>query len=196
MSRPRSPNTLDPLSAALGRRLKELRGLRSWSLDKMARASGVSRSMLSQIERGRANPTVVVSFRIARALGVSISELLEGPETTSFSVIRGDDLAYLFRADPQRTIRTLSPLSLEKDVEFYQLRLAPGGELRSAPHFRGTRELLTVQKGRVRLEAGTQAEDLGPGDSAAYRGDLPHAIVNLGRTPAIIFLVDIYPSTT
>jgi mannose-6-phosphate isomerase-like protein (cupin superfamily) len=149
--------------------------------------------MLSQIERGQANPTVGVTFRIARALGISLAELLEAPgTTTSITAIRAQDRAYHYRSDGDCTIRTLSPLNLEKDVEFYEVELAEGGELRSAAHFRGTREFLTVQKGRVRVESGSDVEELGKGDSVSYRADLPHAIANIGGGPALLFLVDIY----
>jgi transcriptional regulator with XRE-family HTH domain len=183
----------DLVSGHLRKRVKQLRGERAWSLDALARASGVSRSMLSQIERGQANPTVGVTFRIARALGISLAELLEAPgTTTSITVIRAQDRAYHYRSDRDCTIRTLSPLNLEKDVEFYEVELAEGGELRSAAHFRGTREFLTVQKGRVRVESGSDSEELTKGDSVSYRADLPHTIINVGSGPALLFLVDIY----
>jgi transcriptional regulator with XRE-family HTH domain len=192
---PRSRPAAEPdlVSGHLRKRVKQLRAERAWSLDALARASGVSRSMLSQIERGQANPTVGVTFRIAHALGISLAELLEAPGTsTSITVIRAQDRAYHYRSDGNCTIRTLSPLNLEKDVEFYEVELAERGELRSAAHFRGTREFLTVQKGRVQVESGTDVEELGKGDSVSYRADLPHAIINIGSGPALLFLVDIY----
>lgn len=149
--------------------------------------------MLSQIERHEANPTLAVTFRIAQAFGMTLAELLEAPGAqSSIQIIRSNDRGHLFRSDPECQIRTLSPLNLEKDVEFYEVRLGPGGALRSAPHFAGTREYLTVQKGRVRVESGGDVEELNHGDSASYRADVPHAIVNVGRTEALAFLVDIY----
>jgi mannose-6-phosphate isomerase-like protein (cupin superfamily) len=107
-------------------------------------------------------------------------------------VVRSDDRAYDFRSDEHCRIRTLSPLNLEKDVELYELRLQPGGALRSAPHFAGTREFLAVHKGWVRVESGADAEDLGPGDSASYRGDVSHAITNTGKGEAGMYLVVVY----
>ena len=111
---------------------------------------------------------------------------------SSVTVIRADDRAYHYRSDRNCRIRTLSPLHLEKDVEFYEVQLQPGGALRSAAHFEGTREFPTVQKGRVRVESAGDTETLAPGDSVSYRVDVPHAIVNSGRSEAVIFLVDIY----
>lgn len=177
----------------LGSRLKQLRSGRNWSLEALAHASGVSRSMLSQIEREEANPTLAVTLRIARAFGLTLGELLETPGVGScVNVIRADDHAYHYRSDRDCRIRTLSPLNLEKDVEFYEIRLQSGGELKSAPHFEGTREFLTVQKGRVRVESSGSAEELNTGDSANYRADVPHAITNLLKLEATLYLVVIY----
>lgn len=183
----------DAITRHLGGRVKQLRSARGWSLEALANASGVSRSMLSQIEREQANPTLAVTLRIAQAFSMPLGDLLEMPSaTSSVTVIRADDHAYHYRSDKDCRIRTLSPLNLEKDVEFYEVQLQAGGALRSAPHFEGTREFLTVQKGRIRVESGTDSETLGAGDSASYRADVPHAIVNVGRAEAVVFLVDIY----
>jgi transcriptional regulator with XRE-family HTH domain len=188
--------SIDPASAInrhLGARVKQLRTERRWSLEVLAGASGVSRSMLSQIEREQANPTLAVTMRIAHGFGMSLGDLLEMPmAASSVNVIRADDRAYHYRSDKFCRLRTLSPLNLEKDVEFYEVQLKVGGALRSAPHFEGTREFITVQQGEIRLESGADSEMLGPGDSASYRADLPHAIVNAGKSEALLFLVDIY----
>ncbi len=188
-----TPSAADAVSHHLGRRVRDLRKQRGWSLEQLAAASGVSRSMLSQIERNEANPTLAVAFRIAQAFGMTLPALIEAPGAqSSIQIIRSNDRAHLFRSDPECQIRTLSPLNLEKDVEFYEIRLGPGGALRSAPHFTGTREYLTVQKGRVRIESGADSEELNHGDSASYRADVSHAIVNAGRSEAVVYLVDIY----
>jgi len=189
----REAGPAEGIHSHLGRRVKHLRAERGWSLEALANASGVSRSMLSQIERERANPTLAVTLRIARAFAMALGELLEMPgAASSVTVIRADDRTYHYRSDKNCRIRTLSPLNLEKDVEFYEVQLQPGGALRSAPHFEGTREFLTVQKGQVRVESAGDAETLHPGDSASYRADVPHAILNPGKTESVIFLVDIY----
>lgn len=149
--------------------------------------------MLSQIERNQANPTLAVTFRIAQAFGITLGELVEAPKaTSSILVIRANDRGQVYRSDKDVVIRTLSPLNLEKDVELYEVQLQPDGALRSAPHFEGTREFLTVQKGRVRVESADDRDNLERGDSATYRADVPHAIVNLGRGEALILLVVIY----
>jgi transcriptional regulator with XRE-family HTH domain len=191
--KPKSAAAADAITQHLGGRVKQLRAARGWSLEALAKASGVSRSMLSQIERQQANPTLGVALRIARAFGVELGELVQVPGVASkVAVIRAGDRAYQYRSDKDCSLRTLSPLNLEKDVEIYEVRLQPGGALRSTAHFQGTREFLTVTKGQVRVESAGDGDDLSAGDSASYRADVPHAILNQGRTEAVAYLVVVY----
>ncbi|MEM1112168.1 MAG: XRE family transcriptional regulator [Pseudomonadota bacterium] len=183
----------DPAALRLGERVIELRQRSGFTLDQLASASGVSRSMLSQIERGQANPTLAVTFRIAQAFGLSIGELVDDPSAgSSIEVIRGSDPGYLFRDDEDCQIRTLSPLHMEKNMEFYEVVLGPGGELVSSPHFEGTRELLTVASGSARVVSGGSESILDAGDSAHYRADLEHTISATGEQGLRAYLVVTY----
>ncbi len=191
--------TMTPTSASptdgqlLCDRIIDLRKKRGLTLDQLASACGVSRSMLSQIERGRANPTLAVTLRIAQAFGLSIGDLVDQPWTaSSIEVVRGNDATHLFRDDRECRIRTLSPLHLEKHVEFYELRIAPHASLRSAAHFEGTRELLTITRGQARLVAGDNECHLGAEDSAHYHADQEHCIVNESDEELLAFLVVTY----
>ena len=188
------PRVTSQPAADLCRRVKALRQARGWSLERLAAASGVSRSMLSQIERDRANPTLAVTLRIAEAFQITLGELVgeTGAKASGIEVIRADNPAHHYRSDDTCRIRTLSPLNLEKDVEFYEVELTPGGALRSSAHFDGTREFLTVERGKVRITSGESRVDLGRGDSATYRADVTHTIENAGRGDALLFLVVIY----
>src|SRR5512136_2089520 len=104
---PAAKEPADAASRHLGGRAKHLRTARGWSLEALANASGVSRSMLSQIEREQANPTLAVTLRIARAVGLTLGELLELPGAASaVGVIRADDNAYHYRSDKDCQIRT------------------------------------------------------------------------------------------
>lgn len=188
---PRSP--ADAIGSLLCRRVRELRKKRGWTLEEMSAACGVSRSMLSEIERQRANPTLAVAFRIAQAFAMSLGDLVETPAATPrVEVIRAGDRTFHFRSDRHCRIRTLSPLHLEKSVEYYEVVLRAGGALRSAPHFEGARELLTVQQGSVRVTAGADMEELKRGDSAHYPADVVHSIENTSGADAVLFLVVTY----
>lgn len=192
-----APHAASPADEAVGQvlcdRVAELRRRRHWTLEEMSAACGVSRSMLSEIERRRANPTLAVAWRIAQAFGMSLGELVAAPGAAhQIDVIRADDKSYHYRSDRDCRIRTLSPLHLEKSVEFYEIVLAPGGSLRSLAHFAGARELLTVREGTLHVGSADQSEQLRAGDSAYYRADVPHSIHNVGPSEAVAFLVVTY----
>ena len=173
-------------------RVRELRRKKGWTLEEMSAACGVSRSMLSEVERGKANPTLAVAYRIALAFGMSLGDLVEVPSAVHrIDVIRADDQTYHFRSDRYCRIRTLSPLPLEKAVEFYEVVLRPGGALKARPTL-PARELLTVQQGAVRVCSGKEIAELHAGDSAHYPADVAHSIANLDRKDAVLFIVVTY----
>lgn len=185
--------SVDPASQVLCERMTDLRQRNNYTLEQLAAASGVSRSMLSQIERGQANPTLAVTYRIAQAFGMSIGELVDDPTASSnIEIIHGNDPNNLFRADAQCQIRTLSPLHLEKSVEFYELVLQPDTALESSPHFDGTRELFTVTAGTASLRAGETDCELVAGDTASYKADIDHVITNTGAVELKGYLVVTY----
>jgi transcriptional regulator with XRE-family HTH domain len=187
MRRPRERSKTD---LDIGGRLRAERARAGLTLDALARASGVSKAMLSQVEQNKANPTVGVLYKIVTALDLDISAMVHGPRgRRAVDVIRGRDARHLFVANRDCTIRTLSPLRLEKDIEFYQVALKPGRALESDAHFRDTEEFLAVSRGRVRVASGGQEAALEAGDSAHYAADVPHAIRNSGRSQAVLYLV-------
>src|SRR3954464_8795314 len=107
----------DAVHRLLCGRVRDLRKKKGWTLEELSAACGVSRSMLSEIERGNANPTLAVTWRIAQAFSMTLGGRGETPPATPrVEVIRADDRAYHYRSDRSCRIRTLSPLHLEKSV--------------------------------------------------------------------------------
>jgi len=185
--------TSDPVQQHVCERVREMRRQKGWTLEELSSASGVSRSMISQIERGSANPTLGVAHRLASAFGLTLGALVDTTTNApQIDVVRSGEPTHLFRDDQHCRIRTLSPLHLEKGVEFYELVMHAGGILDSAPHFHGTREFITVESGHLRITSGGDIVELKKGDSAHYPADQPHKIENLAKTSSIAFLVEIY----
>lgn len=188
-----SSANVHPVAQSFSKRVTALRRQNKMTLEQLALASGVSRSMLSQIERGQANPTLAVSFKIAEGFGIPIGELLEASwSAPDIEVVHGDDPKSIFRSDEGCQVRTLSPLRMEKSIEFYEITLEPGAALESTAHFQGTRELLTVTTGEVSVSAGGSRRALHAGDSAHYRADVDHVIANAGKKRAVCYLVVTY----
>jgi transcriptional regulator with XRE-family HTH domain len=182
------------ISQEFGRRVAVMRRTQRITLDQLAERSGVSRSMLSQIERGQANPTLAVAARIADAFGLSIVHLIEEEiRPPLIEVVDADDEQAIFSEKNGCRLRTLTPLHLEKNIEFYELIFAKEGLLDSDAHYAGTKEILTVSSGEVTLEVGNEPPvTLRCGDTAHYPADRRHKITNSGENPAICYLVVTY----
>jgi transcriptional regulator with XRE-family HTH domain len=168
-------------AAQLGRRvaenLRQRRKGRGLSLDDLARASGVSRAALSQIETCKSNPTVGVLWKIAVGLGVPISELIGAPRSGAM-VLRRHDAQLLRSADGKFESRPLAPAGASPLVELYELSLAARSTHASEAHAPGTHELIVVLSGQLRMHVRDEVYELGAGDSIAFAADRPHAYEN------------------
>ena len=167
--------------------LKAARKARGLSLDAVAKLSGVSRSMVSQIERGESSPTVATLWNLTQALQVDFAGLLEGRARPGVEVTRAAQAPVIDRGGVR--IRILSPAEAVGENEVYDLEFAAGARLVSDPHGPGCREHLTVIEGRLRVVSGAEAEDLGPGDVARYPADRAHEIAAQGGAARAILIV-------
>jgi transcriptional regulator with XRE-family HTH domain len=175
----------------VGSTLQALRQTQGLSLDELSRKAGVSKSMLSQIERNLANPTVAVVWRLATALGVGVGDLLDAarPVLPAIVTVPAHATPALKSPDGKCALRILGPIELAGQFEWYELTVQPGGTLESQPHEPGSREHLSVLAGTLEVRAGADGSRLKTGETARYAVDLPHAIHNPGKTVASALLV-------
>jgi transcriptional regulator with XRE-family HTH domain len=180
------------LARRVGERLRDERQARNLSLDDLSRSSGVSRAALSQIETRKSSPSIGMMWKIAVGLGIPFAELLGGENETG-TVLRRTDAQVLRSPDGRFESRPIIPAGVTPWVEVYELRLSSRATHRSEPHAVGTREVLVVLSGAMKIEAGGSSFDLEPGDSVAFRADQPHAYINPGAGEARAHNVIIYP---
>jgi transcriptional regulator with XRE-family HTH domain len=184
-----SETDLTPIVGANLRRLRVKRGL---SLERLARASGVSRAMLGQIELGQSTPTINVLWKISRALAVPFSTLVTTAKSPVATVLRAKGAKLLTSADGTFTSRALSPFNASRNIEFYELRLAAHGAEHAEAHAPGTTENLAVARGNIEIRIGTAKHELGPGDSILFEANVAHSYVNTGDQTALMYLVMTY----
>ncbi len=179
----------------LGPTVQRLRTERGMTLDDLSRVAGVSKSMLSEIERDKANPTIAVAWRLANALDIGLDRLLvKGERTIDQITVSGPhEIPSLAGQGDDYTLRILGPIDLAGRFEWYELVLKAGGALVSAAHEPGTREHLTLMRGSLSVTAGATTRKLRVGDTARYFADQAHAIRNDGRHEAAALLVVIHP---
>lgn len=178
---------------AVGERLHSLRKARKLSLDELSKAAGVSKSMLSQIERNAANPSVAVLWRLTNALNVALAEFLtvETPEPASpaVSVIPSHATPMIKSPDGKCHLRILGPVEMVGRIEWYELRIEPGGVLASEPHQTNTKEHLSVIGGQVAIDVAGTRREVHQGETARYPADVRHSITNEQAETAIALLI-------
>ncbi|WP_171177323.1 helix-turn-helix domain-containing protein [Ruegeria sp. HKCCD8929] len=180
----------DDILTRLPARLKEARRAQGLSLEAVANLSGVSRSMVSQIERGESSPTIATLWNLTRALQVDFAGLLEdGDGADRIEVLRKTDVPSIDNMGQGCRIRILSPPEEAGGHEVYDIRFDPGGALNSQPHARGAQEQLTVLEGSVRVTSGTAANELNAGDTARYAADVVHSISAPGEAARVFLIV-------
>lgn len=164
---------------SLAENLKELRAKKHLTLDEASRLTGVSRSMLSSIEKGGVNPTISVLWKIANGYKVKFTSIIEDQSGT-YRVIRGSDVQPLTEGDGRYVNYPIFPFEEDRLFETYRIRIDRGGRLDAQPHMPGTEEYITVFSGNVRITAGGESSELAEGDSIHFQADVPHSYENTG----------------
>jgi transcriptional regulator with XRE-family HTH domain len=183
----------DALAVLIQERLKTLRTRAGLSLDKLSKAAGVSRGMLSQIELGRSVPSITVLSRIAVAFDVPVSTFLAPQADVRVHVLRHNETQELRSPDGKYGSRALFPFVGERRTEFFELRLEPDCVQESAAHATGTTENLVVSQGNMVVEVAGAQSELTAGDSIYFVADVPHSYRNSGTASALAYLVMSYP---
>jgi transcriptional regulator with XRE-family HTH domain len=198
---PATPTELDgkdpaaELATTVGRNLRRLRTRRGYSLERLAKLSGVSRGMLGQIELGRSAPTIGLLWKIATALDVTFATLTASDAAGGTALLRLQQAKILSSSQGRFTSRALFPFDGERRVEFYELRIAPGHEEMALAHAPGTMENLTVSQGRLELFDGEDSHLLEAGDAILFEAGRPHRYRNPGSVEAVLYLVMTYDET-
>ncbi|WP_271499780.1 helix-turn-helix domain-containing protein [Bradyrhizobium sp. CCBAU 11357] len=181
----------DALIVELGSRVKRLRTQAGLTLEEFAAQSGVSRAMLSKVERGEKSPTLAIIVRIAKGLNVSMSALMGAePDAAQVAVIRkANRLAF---KDPETGFErhNLSPSHLDNDLEFLLHRIPAGESSGELPPYKvPTEKYLVVHEGELTVQTGEANYVLGTGDSFYFDVREPYRFINAGRIPCAYYLV-------
>jgi transcriptional regulator with XRE-family HTH domain len=174
------------LNDRIARRVRELRAARGLSLDALATQCGVSRSMISLIERGESSPTAVVLERLATGLHVPLASLFDAPEPSPAPVARAAEQP-LWR-DPHSGYlrRNVSPSGTDSPIRIVEVAFPPRAQV---AYESGEREPVVHQQiwvldGTIEVTVGDQTHRLGRGDCLAHRLDRPVSYRNPTRTTA------------
>lgn len=181
----------------LGPQLQKLRKQQGLTLEQLSERSNVSKSMLSQIERGQTNPTFATLWSLTRALKVEIADLVGHRKDDSVALVQMEHVLanmtpMMKSPDGCCLLRILSPMTSAGKTEWYELIFEPDGVLDSQPHTSGTMEYLTCFRGSLHVIAGGAECRIEEGDSLRYPADIPHIIRNSsgsGSAKALLVMI-------
>jgi transcriptional regulator with XRE-family HTH domain len=174
------------LNQRLARRVRELRAARGLSLDALAAGSGVSRSMISLIERGESSPTAVVLEKLATGLGVSLPALFDDPAAPAEPVRRRADQPVWQDPGSGYRRRNVSPAGVGSPIRIVEVEFPAGARVayETAARTPAVHQQIWVLDGRIDVSWGRQTYRLDAGDCLAMQLDAPTVFHNPTRRRA------------
>lgn len=178
------------LNQAIGEKIKRLRGQRGLTLDQVAELTGVSKSMIGQVERGNSAPTVTTLWKICNGLKVSFSSLLEQSER-AVTVARKEQLQPLTKQGVYRLYNYI-PFDFTRKFEAFRMELLDRARHDSEPHTDAVEEFVYVTEGQVAVRVDEEVHLLKKDDLLRFSAQVKHSYQNLSDKEAGLFIIIVY----
>ncbi|HUW66252.1 MAG TPA: XRE family transcriptional regulator [Spirochaetia bacterium] len=185
---------ISELNRRIGEKLRALRTGRGLTLDQLAGLTGVSKPMLSQVERGETNPSVGTLWKIAVGLRLPFSTLMEDP-LPEVTVVRAGSSTVFAEDDGRFLVTSLFAADAKHPVEVFQVLLRPGGRRVAEGHGAGVSEYLTVVQGSFILVLADGEHLLNEGDSIRFQATGQHRYMNPSNADCLLYMVIGYFAT-
>jgi transcriptional regulator with XRE-family HTH domain len=172
------------VNQSLAQRLKAARGAKAWTLEQFADASGVSRAMISKIERGEVSPTASVLARLAAGLGASMASLFPPPAANIAPLSRWEDQSDWRDPASGYIRRNVSPAGAAAEIVYVTF---PPGERVVFDNYTASKSIeqqVWVLEGEIEMTVGGAVTLLGTGDCLLMRLDRPITFHNPGTASA------------
>ncbi len=169
---------------------KRIRTQKKLTLEQASKLTGVSKSMLAQIEKGDVNPTISVVWKMANGYKVSFSSLMENQNQEN-EIIRRLDITPVLE-DHGYTNYPIFPFKEDRLFETYQIEIKKDGHLEAQPHLIGTEEYITVFTGTIEVKVDEEIYTLYPGDSIHFKADVEHSYKNIGKDDVTLSMILYY----
>jgi transcriptional regulator with XRE-family HTH domain len=180
------------VNRTIAENFKKIREARKMSLDTVSRLSGVSKSMLGQIERGEVNPTISVLWKIANGLKISFSSFLER-KSEATETVREQDIMPMVECGGSFINHPIFSFDEERRFEIYRIGMLPKCTFESSAYLNGTEEYITVFTGEAVVIVDGREELLHMGDSIRFKADVAHGYRNDGDVPVEMSMILYYP---
>lgn len=182
---------MEELNLKVGERLREIRMARQLSLEEAAGLTGVSKPMLSQIERGQSSPTINTLWKIATGLKLPLSALCRQPEI-KYRLAAADEQSKITEEDGRMRAYPLFPYDPVRNVEIFYIEFDRGVQHTSQPHAPGVEEYVFVVQGSLEMGIGSEKVILGAKESVRFQADVPHGYRNLSGENCCVYNMIFY----
>ncbi|UOR12377.1 helix-turn-helix domain-containing protein [Halobacillus amylolyticus] len=185
-----SINDVKKLSQQMGSTLRKVRNDKGLSLQELADLSSVSKLTLGNIERGEANPSLSIIWKIANALSMPISSLLN--ESREIVISRNHSGNKVLSHNEACLLEPMFDEKVYGPVEIHRAFLKAGSEYSPGAHQQGVVEYVTVMDGRATVVIEGTGYELNTYDSIKFKADVKHSYLNKGTEEAVLHFVMTY----
>lgn len=192
-----TPQAVKSLLATIGAQIKALRKERALTIAQLAELTGLSTAIVSQMERGLANPSFTTLAQLAHGLGIPVGRFFLGQEESQSPVVRKNERRNLKgvarKAVGDALFELLTP-NLNGTIEAHWIESPPGHDTSSTPFRHGGEEFGIILTGKKDVYLDGTCYTLEAGDSITYSSDIPHWYVNAYDEPCIAIWVNSPPT--
>lgn len=179
---------MDTMNSIVAKNIRRLREEQKLSMDELAKRSGVSKSMLAQIERGDGNPTISTLWKLANGMKVPFDALTVRPKVP-YEIVKTSEIKPLLEDEGRFRNYPVFPDDENRKFAVYYLELEAGSFLQSEPHLRGTVEFITIFQGTLEIHTDDKAFLVTEGESIRFRGDTSHSYRNVGEELTVLHMI-------
>lgn len=169
----------------IGKTLKAVRNERDFSLDQVSEMTGVSKTMLGQIERGESVPSISTLWKVAKGLQLSLSTLLNNPEPEYKAVDILKDIQPVYDEEDCMVLYNIFPFDPLSGFEYFYILLQPGTVHASEPHRNAAQEYVVVTSGTLTLKLEDQEFILKAPAKINFHANIHHTYKNETGEPVI-----------
>ncbi|RUO63947.1 transcriptional regulator, XRE family with cupin sensor [Pseudidiomarina planktonica] len=185
----------DIVNQAIASRVHSFRKDNRLSLDELAKRADISKGMVVQIEKGRANPSIGLLCKLANALGVSLADIVAVSDEPKVIIRHQHDIPTLWHGDKGGTARLLAGTKGSVMIELWRWIMLPGEIFTSDAHSKNTMELIHVEEGSLAVEVNNETFTLNANDAMTAQMDVPHSYSNTSDS-AVTFTMTVYEKSS
>ncbi len=159
--------------------LSQYRNNQQLSLSTVSKLTGVSKTMLNQIENGQSNPTITTLWKIANGLHIPISDLISNKNENIHCISKSDTIP-IYNEHQTVIIYPYFPFNVDKQFEMFNMELEENVEMHSEGHHVGSEEYIIIHNGTLELDINGMTNTITKDDAIHFYSDVPHTYRNVG----------------